>query len=41
MPINEKQTIKNAKKLGEYPRWREIAHDSTDIALLKIIETVS
>lgn len=29
MAINEKQTIKNAKKkLREYPRWREIAHDS-------------
>lgn len=40
--INKKQTIKNAKKkLREYPRWREIAHDSADIALLKIIETVS
>ena len=31
MAINEKQTIKNAKKkLGEYPRWREIAHDSAE-----------
>ena len=29
--INEKQTIKNAKKkLREYPRWREIAHDSAE-----------
>lgn len=31
MEINEKQTIKNAKKkLREYPRWREIAHDSAE-----------
>lgn len=31
MAINEKQTIKNAKKkLCEYPRWREIAHDSAE-----------
>ena len=31
MAINEKQTIKNAKKkLREYPRWREIAHDSAE-----------
>lgn len=28
MEINEKQTIKNAKKkLREYPRWREIARE--------------
>ena len=31
MEINEKETIKNAKKkLREYPRWREIAHDSAE-----------
>ena len=31
MAINEKQTIKNAKKkLREYPRWREIAHDTAE-----------
>lgn len=31
MEINEKQTIKNVKKkLREYPRWREIAHDSAE-----------
>ena len=31
MEINEKQTIKNAKKkLREYPRWREIAHDGAE-----------
>ena len=31
MEINEKQTIKNAKKkLREYPRWREIARDSAE-----------
>ena len=31
MAINEKQTIKNAKKkLREYSRWREIAHDSAE-----------
>ena len=31
MEINKKQTIKNAKKkLREYPRWREIAHDSAE-----------
>jgi ArpU family phage transcriptional regulator len=31
MAINEKKTIKNAKKkLREYPRWREIAHDNAE-----------
>lgn len=31
MAINEKQTIKRCKrKLREYPRWREIAHDSAE-----------
>ena len=31
MEINEKETIKNAKKkLREYPRRREIAHDSAE-----------
>lgn len=31
--IDTKQTIKRAKKkLREYPRWREIAHDSMEQA---------
>ena len=31
MEINEKATIKRCKrKLREYPRWREIAHDSAE-----------